>query len=87
MRVLVRIFSWMYRVVALRLLPLIILIAIAWSGYQVAQAVTRQVNEQGDYQSHIEGIDGTATALLNNSLVSMVGCYRYSHRHTNRTSY
>lgn len=72
MRVLVRIFSWMYRVVALRLLPLIILLAIGWSGYQVAEAVTRQVNEQSDYQAHIDGIDSTATALVGNSLISMV---------------
>lgn len=47
----------------LKLVPVIVIVAISWSGYQVAQAVLRQIDERSDVQARSLTFPGTATAL------------------------
>lgn len=58
--------SFVYRVwvlLAYRLFPLILILGIIWSGYQVVNAVERQFDERETYEHLVRGIDETATAL------------------------
>lgn len=49
--------------VFLRLLPLVLITAISWSGYRAAQAVMRQFNERYSVENHGTTFIGTATSL------------------------
>ena len=51
------------RFITLRLIPLVVIVAIIWSGYQVAQAFTRQVDERLDYQGSKDNFADVATQI------------------------
>ncbi|GAB4510369.1 MAG: hypothetical protein OHK0046_07060 [Anaerolineae bacterium] len=46
-----------------RLIPTLIIAAVVWSGYQVAQAVLRQVDERTAYTEQVQTLAETATVL------------------------
>lgn len=55
------------RFIALRLIPVLLIIGIAWSGIQVAQAFVRQLEERSAYESIRSAFVGTATAIADAS--------------------
>lgn len=60
--------SWLrglWTLIAFRLVPLVLLAGIAWSGLQVAQAVNRQLEERAVYTDRVVGLAATATDLAN----------------------
>lgn len=52
-----------FRLVTLRLIPLVLIGGILWSGYQVAEAVVRQIDERNDYEARRPIFVGTATTI------------------------
>ncbi|PJF21567.1 MAG: hypothetical protein CUN56_10400, partial [Phototrophicales bacterium] len=54
---------WITRFVIFQLLPVIILAATLWSGYQVAQAFMRHFDERQTYEARRADFPGTATAI------------------------
>ncbi len=51
------------RLITLRLIPLALIGGIIWSGYQVAGAVVRQMDERNEYEARREQFPTTATAI------------------------
>ncbi len=52
-----------FRLITLRLIPLVLIIGIFWSGYQVVQAVVRQIDERSAIEDRLESFPGTATSI------------------------
>lgn len=46
-----------------RLLPIVLIAGIAWTGIQVAQGIARQLNERSQYEGRLEAYAQTATAI------------------------
>jgi LCP family protein required for cell wall assembly len=59
-------FGWFARMIAFRLVPLILIGAILWSGAQVVNAIGRQLNERNTYESVQDGYSETATFIALN---------------------
>ena len=49
--------------VVLKLVPMVVILGISWSGYQVTQAVLRQLDERSDVADRAGTFAGTATAI------------------------
>lgn len=67
-----RIVRFAFGLVFLRLVPLVLIAGVIWSGYQIAQAVVRQIDEQADYEARSEVFIETATALVPMQVVQVV---------------
>lgn len=63
MKLIARMIRGFFRLIVFRLVPLILIIGIVWSGYQVAQAVSRQFDERESYETRADTFSGTATAM------------------------
>ncbi|MEQ8673263.1 MAG: LCP family protein [Aggregatilineales bacterium] len=63
MKLIARMIRGFFRLIVFRLVPLILILGIAWSGYQVAQAVSRQFDERSNYESRADTFSGTVTAM------------------------
>lgn len=59
----VSVFRGFFRFIFFRLVPLLLIAAIGWSGYQVAQAVVRQFDERESIEYRSGTFAGTATSL------------------------
>ncbi len=58
-----RMLRGLFTLIFMRLVPLVLMVGIAWSGYQVVQSVIRQFDERTDYEDRRTAFAGTATAL------------------------
>ncbi|TVR19079.1 MAG: LytR family transcriptional regulator [Anaerolineaceae bacterium] len=58
-----RLITGVFRLVTLRVIPLMLIGGILWSGYQVAEAVVRQLDERNEYESRRPMFVGTATTI------------------------
>lgn len=71
-RFLGRLMSWVYRMLFLRIVPLILIIGIGVSGYFVVDAVSRQFDERDAVESRQADFDETATAIVGDSLAVLI---------------
>ncbi len=53
-----------------RLIPLILIVGIVWSGFQIAQAMERQLDERATYAAITQNIGGAATAIVPESTLA-----------------
>jgi LCP family protein required for cell wall assembly len=58
-----KVIMWIVRLIALRLIPALLIGGILWSGYHVAGAVARQLDERNSYETQREQFPSTATAI------------------------
>ena len=66
MRIIVSALSWLFRTIIFRIIPLLLIGVIIWSGAQVVNAFGRQLNERNTYESVQSGYSETATFIALN---------------------
>lgn len=66
MRIVVSGIGWIARTLMFRIVPLLLIGVIIWSGVQVVNAFGRQLNERNAYESEQSGYSGTATFIALN---------------------
>jgi len=66
MRIIVSALSWLFRTIIFRIIPLLLIGVIIWSGVQVVNAFGRQLNERNTYESVQSGYSETATFIALN---------------------
>lgn len=65
-RMIARTFGWVARVFLFWLVPLVLIMAIGWSGVQVVDAIGRQWRERDSYVLYGANFSGTATQIVLN---------------------
>jgi LCP family protein required for cell wall assembly len=65
-RMVTRGFAWIIRTIIFRIVPLVLIGAIVWSGAQVVDAISRQLTERNAYELLGEDFSATATFIAQN---------------------
>jgi len=66
MRIVMSALGWFFRAITFRIVPLVLIGVIIWSGAQVVNAFGRQLNERNTYESVKSGYSETATFIALN---------------------
>lgn len=66
MRIIISTLGWFFRTIIFRVVPLLLIGVIIWSGVQVVNAFGRQLTERNDYESVQSGYSETATFIAQN---------------------